>query len=242
MSVTPTRLLNKQSPLSDMTMDQMLLVHGEMPSIKEPAPPRYGKPLSAQDRARAKDRIARPNPNNKPAQFSRAPREIQSLLEQHSQDVIRETLEAKKKHRSGPAHPQTTRRIPAGPTSQPSSTPNRPASAPGTGTATQAPSSGGRPGSAQRPGPGKAHVLVSPTPADQLPDDDISMQSPCSHVVDLIFEVEGVGTIAYPMYCEVLGRHPNQPHMMKVYGVSQDPADPDQDVFVGWGNTLGPLA
>lgn len=237
MSFTPTRFLSKQSPLSDMTLDQMLLIHGEQPTLKSPLPPRQqGKALTRQEIQRVLlTRTARPNPDNQPYLPTKAPAEIRQLAQAHAQEI----LEAKKRgksskssHRQTSSSPQTsnTRRAPVGLTTPPSSTPKRPAAPEST-----TPSSG-------RPGPGKAHVLVAPNPDIQDTEDmDISMNEPCAHVMELVFEVAtetGDMTVAYPMFCEVLGKHPNQPHMMKVYGRSVDPEDPDQDVFVGWGDTL----
>lgn len=231
MSFTPTRMLNKNSPLSDMTLDQMLLIHGEMPTLKSPLPPRTpGRALTHAEKQRViLTRTSGPNPDNTPHLLTSAPAQIQQIASVHAQEI----LEAKKKNRQ-PSRPPV-RNQPRPPVVQtPSRTP-APAARPTSPTATSRPA---------RPQPGKAHVLVAPTPdGDQAGDSgpDISMQEPCMHLMELVFEIElptGPAQVAYPMFCEVLGRHPNQPHMMKVYGRSADPDDPDQDVFVGWGDVL----
>lgn len=230
MSVTPTRLLSKQSPLSDLTLDQLLLVHGQRPVIKSAPPKRTaGRPLTAEQlrgHQRPEGRMAYANPDNEPYLPTKAPRNILEIAEAQA-EVLQMGKRQKKR--------QPTRSSVSGPIStQRTSSPPAPVM--------QAPSSGGISNpvapavNTHRPAPGVAHILVGESP--DYDETEIDMTTPCGEVVELIFEVVGVGTLAYPQVCEVLGHHPNQPHMVRVYGRSQNPDEPEQDIFVGWDDVL----
>ena len=225
MAVTPTRFLNKHSDLSEMTLDQFLLIHGQQPVIKQVPQRALGQPLSAQDRATpSPDGRARfENPDNTPYVppdgYAHAREDVRQIAIQSAREIM---AKKKTKQRQSLALPpalaaSTNGTVPA--------QPHAPASAP----PAQSPNSDGR------PQPGKAYVLVRPTDPTQA---SLPFATPCQHLMELVFDVEGVGTVAYPLTCEVLGVHPNQPHMMKVYGRAADPGSPDQDVFVGWGDVL----
>jgi len=221
MAVTPTRFLNKHSDLSEMTLDQFLLIHGQQPVIKQVPQRALGQPLSAQDRATpSPDGRARfENPDNTPYVppdgYAHAREDVRQIAIQSAREIM---AKKKTKQRQSLALPpalaaSTNGTVPAQPHAPPAQSPN----------------------SDGRPTPGKAYVLVRPTDPTQA---SLPFATPCQHLMELVFDVEGVGTVAYPLTCEVLGVHPNQPHMMKVYGRAADPGSPDQDVFVGWGDVL----
>jgi hypothetical protein len=74
-------------------------------------------------------------------------------------------------------------------------------------------------------------LLVAPTDPDYR---GAWTPQPCRDVVELEIEVEGLGIVVYPIECEIVGSHTNQPHMTRVPGSSPRTGRPLQDVFVGW--------
>jgi hypothetical protein len=226
MAVTPTRFLNKHSDLSEMTLDQFLLIHGQQPVIKQVPQRALGQPLSAQERATSSPdgRTRFENPDNTPYVppdgYAHAREDVRQIAIQSAREIM-----AKKKTK----HPQQRPSLALPPALAASTNGTVPAQPHAPASAPPAPNSDGR------PQPGKAYVLVRPTDPTQA---SLPFSAPCQHLMELVFDVEGVGTVAYPLTCEVLGVHPNQPHMMKVYGRAADPGSPDQDVFVGWGDVL----
>lgn len=225
MATTPTRFLHKNSPLSEMTLDQFEALHGKAPIKKVYADPYErtpGGPLSGQMRVPV---AVEENPEN--TVDTNQPNPI--LRAVAAQTAAEVEMKKRKKQSQPPRVRQGTLTGPA-----PTITDSEPLPYPPARLATNptmiAPITGSTP---TRPQPGKAHVLVQPTQPDAAPFD-----TRCTEIMELVFEVEGVGMVAYPLQCEVLGEHPNQPHMLPVYGVTPGNPNRELDVFVGWSDAI----
>ena len=221
MAVTPTRLLNKQTPLSDMTIDQLLLIHGQEPVIK-PIPERpYGAPRSQDYLSKTRDRVAYENPDNvayipplDPRSANPHHRELLAIAHRTATEIEMK----KRKKGAAPSQRNTfTTPVQEVQTQVPFPNPNKVLPPKPT------------------PEAAKAYVLVEPAV-----ETTVTFQDPCPETIELLFQVTGVGTIAYPLQCTVLGEHPNQPHMAPTPGrLAPSQNDPtDQEVFVCWDDAL----
>jgi hypothetical protein len=183
-TVTPTRFMNRETPLSEMTLEQFYIVHGEAPTRKfVPARP-FGPPRS-RDELRAEQHDPYRQPQYTP-------------------------------------HPATQ---------------NRTAAPPENGHVHA--SGSNLPPAPHAPKIAKARLAV---PLGVSPTDPTYMGGhttpPCRAVMELEVEVDELGLVLYPVSCEVIGEHPNQPHMTRIPG--RDPDNPRRalDVFVGWADAL----
>lgn len=59
---------------------------------------------------------------------------------------------------------------------------------------------------------------------------------PCRAPMEMEIELDGVGIVVFPVECETVGAHPNQPHLGRIYGTNPLTGRSIVDVFVGWSD------